>query len=32
MLPGLVLTAVGLLLMARLDEHTSYFPRCSPRS
>ena len=26
MLPGLVLTAVGLLLMARLDEHTSYFP------
>ena len=26
MLPGLVLTAVGLLLMARLDEHSSYFP------
>jgi len=26
MLPGLVLTAVGLLLMAQIDEHSSYFP------
>jgi EmrB/QacA subfamily drug resistance transporter len=26
MLPGLVLTAVGLLLMARLGEHSTYFP------
>jgi EmrB/QacA subfamily drug resistance transporter len=26
MLPGLVLTALGLLLMARLGEHSSYFP------
>jgi EmrB/QacA subfamily drug resistance transporter len=26
MLPGLVLTALGLLLMSRLGEHTSYFP------
>jgi EmrB/QacA subfamily drug resistance transporter len=26
MLCGLVLTALGLLLMSRLDEHTSYFP------
>jgi EmrB/QacA subfamily drug resistance transporter len=26
MLPGLVLTSAGLLLMAQLGEHTSYFP------
>jgi EmrB/QacA subfamily drug resistance transporter len=26
MLPGLALTAVGLLLMARLGQHSSYFP------
>ena len=26
MLPGLLLTTLGLLLMARLDEHSAYFP------
>jgi MFS family permease len=26
MLPGLVLTALGLLLMSRIGEHSSYFP------